>query len=873
MKPLKLEIEGVNSFQEKQTIDFVQLASNNLFCISGVTGSGKTTILDSLILALYEKLPANSSRGKVEDYINLRCDKAVIKLTFELEGKIYRSERVISRKAGANTAKLVDVDSGVTIKEKHDETFTFLGEKLGLDVEQFTRVIVLQQGEFSRFLKAGKADRNKMIINLFKLSRFDSVPKKFADAEKLLDGQIKQLDKSLEQYENVSAEALETLKKKKKSADEERVKFDKTAKEMNAFAMEAEINEKKRIDYDKALSAKEKTDKELEILVKRKSYLEDDEKTLRNYAENVEKRRGEREELIAQRAKLESEKKQLADIESREKELELRRGEYKKAAENAKNRQDMAAAAAKEIEELKITAGEFADKTYGEVAARLSELNVRYVEYKKNAVLLDESEKRIKELETAIEKTKELVSADTQAVISAEKEKNDCLSAVERAKIEMGADAIKRGLKRGDVCPVCGEIVKNEPVISHGYICENAEKELKNAEEKLKNAENRLKTREVELAGLASALSAEKLNEKNCKAGLLSFEQAKIIDELGELGNAEKTLKKLDAKKTEFIELNAEAGKAKALAEQKLEQGKQNRRDLDERKKNIESKTQTEIDARSAKIVETLSSIDIEFEAYDKLKKEVENNRTEILKQEGEIKASLAALEKVLSDKPKKFEKTAQEYAFLAKNAEEEKDRLLSESAELKTSADRMSEDLERKRALKTERAELKKKYDRIFDISKALKGEFTAFVAAEYIKDFTYNASATLRELTGGKYSLTYEEHEGEFYVTDFLNNNEQRKIKTLSGGETFLASLSMAIALSQEIARYGNFDFFFIDEGFGTLHEQALEQALEVLSRLSRSSLVGIVTHRTELLGRVPMTLLVTQASEGEGSVCRIL
>ena len=67
MKPLKLEIEGINSFREKQIIDFKELARDNLFCISGKTGSGKTTVLDCLILGLYQKLPSYSSRGKIED--------------------------------------------------------------------------------------------------------------------------------------------------------------------------------------------------------------------------------------------------------------------------------------------------------------------------------------------------------------------------------------------------------------------------------------------------------------------------------------------------------------------------------------------------------------------------------------------------------------------------------------------------------------------------------------------------------------------------------------------------------------------------------------------------------------------------------------
>ena len=209
----------------------------------------------------------------------------------------------------------------------------------------------------------------------------------------------------------------------------------------------------------------------------------------------------------------------------------------------------------------------------------------------------------------------------------------------------------------------------------------------------------------------------------------------------------------------------------------------------------------------------------------------------------------------------------------LIAKAESARSELIEKKATLTASCEALEKRLETKRALKTERAGINKKYEKINSLSVLFaRGEFNAFVATEYIKDFTFSASKTLSELTGGKYTLSYDEEESDFFVTDFLNSNEKRKARTLSGGETFLASLSMAIALSKEIARFGTFDFFFIDEGFGTLHDAALDQALDVLCELSKTSLVGLVTHRTELIGRIPVTLLVTEADGEKGSVCRI-
>ena len=140
--------------------------------------------------------------------------------------------------------------------------------------------------------------------------------------------------------------------------------------------------------------------------------------------------------------------------------------------------------------------------------------------------------------------------------------------------------------------------------------------------------------------------------------------------------------------------------------------------------------------------------------------------------------------------------------------------------------------------------------------------------MAAEYVKDFTVTASEKLGELTGGKYSLEYEEKSGEFFVVDFLAGNERRSVKTLSGGETFLASLSLAIAISRDIARDKNFDFFFIDEGFGTLSPDALDAVTAALDTLSRDTLVGVITHRSELIERIGSIVNVIPATEETGS-----
>ena len=95
MRPSRLTIEGINSFIEPQTVDFEAAGADNLFCISGSTGSGKTTIIDSIILALY---PKHGERGNLDEYVNLRCERGRISFRFTIGDDTYETERVLTRK-------------------------------------------------------------------------------------------------------------------------------------------------------------------------------------------------------------------------------------------------------------------------------------------------------------------------------------------------------------------------------------------------------------------------------------------------------------------------------------------------------------------------------------------------------------------------------------------------------------------------------------------------------------------------------------------------------------------------------------------------------------------------------------------------------
>lgn len=177
MKPISLKIKGLNSFVEDQTIDFNKLTDKGLFGIFGPTGSGKTTILDGITLALYGEVSRKST-----NFINTNCDKANIHYVFQISGaenKIYAIDREFKRdkKSGnpvSGKCKIIDITDGKEeiLADKVKEVTNLTKEILGLSLDDFTRTVVLPQGKFSEFLKLEGKNRREMLERLFNLQQY-----------------------------------------------------------------------------------------------------------------------------------------------------------------------------------------------------------------------------------------------------------------------------------------------------------------------------------------------------------------------------------------------------------------------------------------------------------------------------------------------------------------------------------------------------------------------------------------------------------------------------------------------------------------------------------------------------------------------------
>lgn len=224
MKPIKLSIEGLHSFKERQEIDFVQLGETGLFGIFGNTGSGKSTILDAITLALYGAVTRAANR--TQGILNSQRDKLEVTFTFTIgtgdQRKVYRVERGFKRhkekrdSVQSTVCRLVDVTGGTDkiIAESMMEVTRKVEDIIGLNMEDFTRSVVLPQGEFSKFLQMKDAERVRMLERIFALSDYGSkLNEKVKKQRDNLALQLELVERSIQEQGEVSESQLTSLQK------------------------------------------------------------------------------------------------------------------------------------------------------------------------------------------------------------------------------------------------------------------------------------------------------------------------------------------------------------------------------------------------------------------------------------------------------------------------------------------------------------------------------------------------------------------------------------------------------------------------------------------------------------------------------------
>ncbi|OOM74346.1 nuclease SbcCD subunit C [Clostridium puniceum] len=288
-------------------------------------------------------------------------------------------------------------------------------------------------------------------------------------------------------------------------------------------------------------------------------------------------------------------------------------------------------------------------------------------------------------------------------------------------------------------------------------------------------------------------------------------------------------------------------------------------KDLKKRKEDEEAWLELALDSEGFNSLEEVKKNLIEKDEIKKYKEKVEDYNNNIARVTGTIESLL----KKINGK----EITEENYEQI-KSSKNAKEKEVNEVNENKIKVDEELKNIKEKLEAQKELLEKKKKIERklslLGDLEKLFKGKkFVEFVAANKLKYVSIEASKRLKEITNGNYGLEVDEN-GRFIIRDYKNGGAKRDATTLSGGETFLASLALALALSAQIQLKGTapLELFFLDEGFGTLDDDLLEVVMSSLERIHNERLkVGIISHVESIKNRVPVKLMITPAESGMG------
>lgn len=867
MKPIRLEIEGVNSFLEKQVVDFSAVLQEGIFGVFGNTGSGKSTILDAITLALYSKTQKNN---KKDEYVNCKAKKAAVSFLFEIlyEGRRrtfeFCREIFSGKRAGSACAYEYVGDEKLLLEDKSDNVSRLAERIVGLTFDDFNKCIALPQGEFARFAKSADAERLDIVARLFSLEKYGAQLYAKASAKaNALESERDKLQAELSGYaeygeEAKSAlqreiaektEALEGLRKrnadvKRRLAEEEELCA--AAREIAALRQELAALDGRKAEMKRAADRLENAD-----LYDALYDAEEENKSAHSSLAEREK------QVLSLRGELlrETEREKVLRADDWERTAETRAAELSGRIALLKNAEADAAAAEK-------------------LAAETEKLREEYrkadAENKKTTLLLQNAKERLETnaalLETLGEERDlyEAVTAGAKSACVREEYtflKGENERRAERAIwlekiIEEKLAAAKGGERVGDI-----------------------EKLL--AEEKEKNARRK-----------RAAEAKIRLAEEYADALRRSGEQSAKLAALAEKGKS--LAAELESRRAAVEKLTGGVNYRSALAEAEREIA-EIREKTEKRRKETEQ-TAERIRALSEKIA--VSEKEIEnfknkiYETGEKSKKilakcGIMNKDAALLLRLGEKdKAKLKEEVAAFAQKSAVAEsKLAEKQAFLqGRTADEEKRAALKrESEEGEGAAERLNGEILAARtrlAICEEKSGIKNRLEEAlalvlkrYDVAKLLQSivkarQFLKYVANEYLEEITFAASATLLKLSSGNYGLRYKE---EFFVTDNKNGGKERSVNTLSGGETFLVSLSLAFALSAAICARSDrpIEFFFLDEGFGTLDEELVETVLDSLEKFkSEKFSIGIISHVKELKERINCKILVKGATETEGS-----
>lgn len=872
MKPLKLTMRAFGPYAGETVIDFEKLQGRHLFLICGPTGAGKTTILDAMCYALYGKTSGDRTGEKMRSDYADSSERTEVIFDFMLGDKTYRATRspaqMVDKKRGsgqtlaAMQASLSELEDGKEINTLRTGIEEAAGKLIGLNADQFCQVILLPQGDFRKLLVAKADEREAILKQLFKTQRFSEFKDRLKDR---LDAKVREKMEKQTREDQILSSSGATDEKKLSQMVEEAGKELKEAQDI-VKSREKESNEFREVYQKETALMGHFT--ELEKALKQDAALKNEEGRMKEMEASLSLIRSARElapyfvqlDGITREGKQEAVKLKTAraDMET-----------YSKLNETLEKRiQELDAMKEKREEERK-TALKMQDLV---PKAKLYGAAVQALKNAKNA------------LSRAEEETKRLQAA-AEAARKARDEQKEKADAVRKSYIEGQAFLLAEGLEDGVPCPVCGAIHHPAPArggdnVAKAEDVERAQKEYERASAAYDRAND---AKEKHSTGAyAKAVS------DHAKADA----QMKTLEEIPEAYRdpkyleAESTRLLTDIRKWEQDKETAAAQLRKAGADLSASQAAC--RNAEERREELVKKyRETESVLKEASDKAGFQSLDECKEWYKK--KDTEESVRKTLEQYRADRKSTE--ERIKAEEQETAGKERPDMLALNEKSKALQDQLKKASeraAALKERTETLQKAVSDARAIEKELEDLRKEEGLIrglYDLTSGKKTRITLerYVLGTLLDDVANAANLRLLSMSRRRYSLhrmTDESGLGKgglsLEVSDSFTGRS-RPANTLSGGETFLASLSLALGLADVVqSRQGGvrLDTMFIDEGFGTLDPDSLNSAMNTLIDLQNTGrMVGIISHVPELEERIDARLRVTPAEKGSKAEFEII
>lgn len=914
MRPIKLTISAFGSYAGENVIEFDKLGTDGLYLITGVTGAGKSTIFEAISFALYGKASDKETKMLRSEYASADAD-TFVELEFEfIDGdkrKLYklrrnpeylrqnkRGEGLVKQPAGAALTCPDGKDiSGV------DRVNAEIEKLLGMTLDQFRQTVMIEQGKFRELLTADTKTRKEILRSIFNIHVYNDFQERIGARAKAANDE---LEKRLDELANICSMI------KCDDSEELSVLRDRAVSGELLILSELEERLAKQNSEDKIL---------LENLNKKQETISDEISRLTKLIE-----KGETQEKL--RKELDAALEKLPEIQenAKEKSEAARLCEEEKSAENDKLKNEIGGLENelpkyRALEEKRQNLNELAKRVTENTAARdrlesrLKALQEELGSLQKESASLEnageniaKTEAEIKDAERRAKALSELKTELRELEISRGKllelqEKYLKASGIwdgqrktaeemRRRYDDEQAGILAESLRENEPCPVCGSLHHPEPAqkTAGAPSKEEVEEAEANAEEARGNYED-IKSKcsakksviEEKERGISSKISellpgAALENAAENADGELEILKEKSDAMREKLANEHKNqIRKkqltelLPQKQGEIEKSNKDiAALDNAIASDKGS-GKQLREQVESEQQQLNFKSEADlrahINALRRTINENGAAIKLTGDAAEEWAQRLQKIKTEIDTHEKLLSAGEAI---DVEEKTREMEKLQSD----AKLANDKLVEIKIRRGANETAAKKLSEISAKVTEAEREKTLVQSLADTARGKLSGAKIDLESFVQARYLDSILRCANNHLHKMSNGQYDLirvdrknigtAQGQHSLDLNVKDYYNG-KNRDVKSLSGGESFLASLSLALGLSDTVQQRGGgvrLETMFIDEGFGSLSPEFLDRAMSVLRSLTETNrLIGIISHVEEIKRLIPKRIEITK------------